>query len=235
MATEVIGEFLGTLILVLLGDGVCANVNLARTKGHNAGWLTITIGWGLAVMVAAYASGYLSPAHLNPAVTIAFAIEGSTPWPSVPAYIIGQMLGAFLGAVILWLHYRDHFNVTEDPAMILGSFATAPEIYSPANNLITEAIGTFILTFGIMSFAQNDLAPGLSTALVGGLIVSIGASLGGPTGYAINPARDLGPRIAHAMLPIPHKGDSDWSYAWIPVVGPIIGSVIAAIVFQWIP
>ncbi|WP_195863658.1 MIP/aquaporin family protein [Aerococcus urinae] len=235
MATEVIGEFLGTLILVLLGDGVCANVNLARTKGHNAGWLTITIGWGLAVMVAAYASGYLSPAHLNPAVTIAFAIEGSTPWPSVPAYIIGQMLGAFLGTVILWLHYRDHFNVTEDPAMILGSFATAPEIYSPANNLITEAIGTFILTFGIMSFAQNDLAPGLSTALVGGLIVSIGASLGGPTGYAINPARDLGPRIAHAMLPIPHKGDSDWSYAWIPVVGPIIGSVIAAIVFQWIP
>ncbi|MHA6567704.1 MIP/aquaporin family protein [Aerococcus urinae] len=235
MATEVIGEFLGTLILVLLGDGVCANVNLARTKGHNAGWLTITIGWGLAVMVAAYASGYLSPAHLNPAVTIAFAIEGSTPWPSVPAYIIGQMLGAFLGAVILWLHYRDHFNVTEDPDMILGSFATAPEIYAPANNLISEAIGTFILTFGIMPFAQNDLAPGLSTALVGGLIVSIGASLGGPTGYAINPARDLGPRIAHAILPIRHKGDSDWSYAWVPVVGPIIGGVLAAIVFQWIP
>ncbi|KAA9221127.1 MULTISPECIES: MIP/aquaporin family protein [Aerococcus] len=235
MATEVIGEFLGTLILVLLGDGVCANVNLARTKGHNAGWLTITIGWGLAVMVAAYASGYLSPAHLNPAVTIAFAIEGSTPWSSVPAYIIGQMLGAFLGAVILWLHYRDHFNVTEDPDMILGSFATAPEIHAPANNLISEAIGTFILTFGIMSFAQNDLAPGLSTALVGGLIVSIGASLGGPTGYAINPARDLGPRIAHAILPIPHKGDSDWAYAWIPVVGPIIGGVLAAIVFQWIP
>ena len=231
MGTELVGEFIGTLILVLLGDGIVAGNLLKGTKSNGAGWLSITIGWGIAVTLGALASGYMSPAHLNPAVTIAFAIEGSTPWSSVIPYTIAQMLGAFLGAVLVWVQYKPHFDVTEDSSAILRTFATGPEIYNTVSNFIGELLGTFVLMFGILSFSKYDIAPGLSTICVGILIIGIGLSLGGTTGYAINPARDLGPRIAHAILPIKQKRDSDWGYSWIPVLAPIVGAALAALVF----
>lgn len=227
MPIDVLGEFIGTAILVLLGDGVVANVSLAKSKGKDAGWLTITIGWGLAVGIAAYASGYMSPAHLNPAVSIAFAVRGDISWVTFTSYVAAQMAGALLGAVLVWLTYRPHYEETKDSETILGTFATAPAIDSPIDNLIAEIIGTFMLVYGIMAFGYTELAPGIDTAVVSALIVAIGVSLGGPTGYAINPARDLGPRIAHAILPITHKGDSNWGYAWVPVVGPMIGGLLA--------
>ena len=231
MGTEFIGELLGTFILILLGNGIVAGNLLDKTKNNNAGWLTITIGWGIAVTMGGFVSGYMSPAHLNPAITIAFALAGELPWGSVVPYIAAQMIGAILGAVFVWLQYKDHYDITEDQGAILATFATAPEIYNPVTNLMSEAIGTFVLMFGILSFSNYDTFPWASNLIVGALIIGIGLSLGGTTGYAINPARDLGPRIAHAFLPIPNKGDSDWKYALTPIVGPIIGAIVAVLVY----
>jgi glycerol uptake facilitator len=237
-----LAEALGTMILVLLGDGVVANVLLERSKGQNAGWIVITTGWGIAVTVAVYAVGRISGAHLNPAVTIALAAIGSFPWPQVPGYIAAQLIGAVAGAVLVWLAYLPHWRGTSDAGAKLGVFCTAPAIRNTGANLVTEIIGTAVLTFGILAIAANaqtlarpgdvDLSVvfsrGLQPLLVGVLVLGIGLSLGGPTGYAINPARDLGPRIAHAVLPIAGKGTSDWEYSWIPVVGPIIGGIAGA-------
>jgi glycerol uptake facilitator protein len=237
-----LAEAIGTMILILLGDGVVANVVLARTKGQNSGWIVITTGWGVAVAVAVYAVGRISGAHLNPAVTIALATIGSFPWASVPGYIAAQMVGAIAGAVLVWLMYLPHWRLTADPASKLAVFATGPAVRSTAANVIGELIGTAVLLFGILAIAANaqalskpgdvDLSfvfsRGLQPLLVGVLVLGIGLSLGGPTGYAINPARDLGPRIAHAILPIAGKGASDWDYAWIPVVGPILGGIAGA-------
>lgn len=231
MGTEFIGELLGTFILILLGNGIVAGNLLDKTKNNNAGWLTITIGWGIAVTMGAFVSGYMSPAHLNPVVTIAFAVAGELPWGSVLPYIAAQMIGAILGAVFVWIQYKDHYDITEDQGAILATFATAPEIYNPVSNLISEAIGTFMLMFGILSFSNYDTFPWAGNLIVGVLIIGIGLSLGGTTGYAINPARDLGPRIAHAFLPIPNKGDSDWKYALTPIVGPIVGAIVAVLVY----
>ena len=237
-----LAELIGTMMLVLLGDGVVANVVLNKTKGQNSGWIVITMGWGVAVTIAVYAVGRISGAHLNPAVTIALATIGSFSWAQVPGYIAAQMIGAFLGAVLVWLAYLPHWRETPDPGAKLGIFCTGPAIRSTGANLITEIIGTAVLMFGILAIAANaqtlarpgdvDLSVvfsrGLQPLLVGVLVLGIGLSLGGPTGYAINPARDLGPRLAHAILPIPGKGSSDWGYAWIPVVGPIIGGIAGA-------
>lgn len=232
---QMLGEFIGTFILILLGDGVVAADILKDTKSENTGWVLITFGWGFAVTMAAFVSGFLSPAHLNPALTIGMAVAGDLPWASVVPYILAQMAGAMLGAVAVWLHYKPHFDRTEDPGTILGVFATGPAIRDTSSNVFGEVIGTFMLTFGILAFGRHAFADGLNTVVVGILIVSIGMSLGGTTGYAINPARDLGPRIVHQFLPIPHKGDSDWDYSWIPVVGPILGAIIAALLFMLIP
>ncbi len=237
-----LAEAIGTMILVLLGNGVVANVVLERTKGHNAGWIVITTGWGIAVAVAVYAVGRISGAHLNPAVTIALATIGSFPWLQVPGYLAAQMIGAIFGAVLVWLAYLPHWRVTADPAAKLAAFATGPAIRRTAANCIAEIIGTAVLVFGILAIAANaqtlskpgdvDLSfvfsRGLQPLLVGVLVLGVGLSLGGPTGYAINPARDLGPRIAHAILPIPGKGASDWQYSWIPVVAPIVGGIAGA-------
>jgi glycerol uptake facilitator protein len=228
-------EVIGTAILILLGNGVVACVLLNLSKGQNSGWIVITFGWGLAVMTGAFAVGQFSGAHLNPAVTLGFAIEGSTEWGDVPEYFAGEFVGAFIGATLVWLAYLDHWRETEDPGLKLACYSTAPAVRNPVSNLITEIIGTFILVFGIMAFLANAATAetGLVALLVGFLVLGIGLSLGGPTGYAINPARDLGPRIMHAILPIAGKGSSDWSYAWVPVVGPLIGGALAAGAFEW--
>lgn len=229
-------------MLVLLGDGVVANVLLNRTKGQNAGWIVITVGWGVAVAMSVYAVGRISGAHLNPAVTVALASIGSFPWADAPGYIAAQMLGGFAGAVLVWLMYWPHWAVTSDPGAKLAVFATGPAIRNPVANAVTETLGTAVLVFGILAIAANaqtlskpgdvDLSfvfsRGLQPLLVGVLVLGIGLSLGGPTGYAINPARDLAPRVAHAVLPIPGKGRSDWEYAWVPVVAPIVGGVLGA-------
>jgi glycerol uptake facilitator len=241
-----LAEIVGTAILVLIGDGVVANVALARTKGHDSGWIVITAAWGLAVAMAVYAVGRISGAHLNPAVTFGLASIGSLEWAQVPVYLAGEMIGAFLGAVLVYLSYLSHWEPTEDPAAKLAVFSTGPAIRSTVPNFITEFIGTALLMFGILGIGANateihaaseiDLSAvystGIAPLLVGFLVWAIGLSLGGPTGYAINPARDLGPRIAHAILPIPGKGDSDWGYAWIPVVAPIMGGIVGALLFQ---
>lgn len=233
--TQVIGEIIGTLILVLLGDGVVAGVSLRKSKAEGAGWVAITLGWGAGVTIGAYAAGYMSFAHLNPAVTIGMAIAGNIGWNMVVLYILGQMIGAILGAILLYIHYYPHWKETEDPAAILGTFATGPAIRSLGANLISEIIGTFMLVFALLAFGMNKFGEGLNPIAVGILILVIGLSLGGTTGYAINPARDLGPRLAHAFLPIPNKGDSDWGYAWVPVLGPIIGGSLAALLFMALP
>lgn len=233
--TQVIGEIIGTLILVLLGDGVVAGVSLRKSKAEGAGWVAITLGWGAAVTIGAYAAGYMSFAHLNPAVTIGMAIAGNIGWNMVVPYILGQMIGAILGAILLYIHYYPHWKETEDPAAILGTFATGPAIRSLGANLISEIIGTFMLVFALLAFGMNKFGEGLNPIAVGILILVIGLSLGGTTGYAINPARDLGPRLAHAFLPIPNKADSDWGYAWVPVLGPIIGGSLAALLFMALP
>ncbi|MGX6979167.1 MIP/aquaporin family protein [Vagococcus elongatus] len=229
---QIFGEFIGTLLLILLGDGVCAAVNLNKSKAQGSGWIVITFGWAMAVAMAAYISGFMGPAHLNPALTIAMAIEGSLSWHLVLPFIIAQMLGAIVGAVLVWIAYLPHWAETKDQGAILGSFATGPAVRNSPSNLATEAIGTFVLVLGILSFSQHEFAGGVNVLAVGFLILSIGLSLGGPTGYAINPARDLGPRIAHEILPIANKGTSDWTYSWIPVVGPIIGGIIAVLVYN---
>lgn len=226
-----VAEIVGTMILILLGDGVVANVVLSKTKGQASGWIVITTGWAMAVAMAVYAVGRISGAHINPAVTIALAAVGKFPWSDVPLYIVGQFIGAFIGAVLVWLAYYSHFAETDNPALKLAVFSTAPNIRNYGLNLLTEIIGTFMLVFGVLAIVANNLPAGWVPLLVGFLVWAIGLSLGGPTGYAINPARDLGPRIAHAVLPIPGKGDSDWGYAWVPVVGPIIGGLIGAFLF----
>jgi glycerol uptake facilitator protein len=226
-----LGEFIGTMLLIILGDGVVAGVLLRNSKAENSGWIVITLGWGMAVAVAVYCVVQFSGAHINPAVTIGFAISGQFDWAMVPGYIIAQFLGAFVGAVIVYLAYLPHWAETADPGLKLGVFSTAPAIYNTPANIITEVIGTFVLVFGVFGIIANDLAGGLAPLLIGLLVLGIGLSLGGPTGYAINPARDLGPRIAHAVLPIAGKGGSDWGYAWIPVVAPIVGGILGAVAY----
>jgi glycerol uptake facilitator len=237
-----LAEAIGTMLLVLLGDGVVANVILNKTKGQNGGWIVITVGWGVAVAMAVYAVGRISGAHLNPAVTIGLAVIGSFSWSEVPGYIVAQMIGAFGGAVLVWLAYLPHWKATADPATKLGVFATGPAVRNTGANFVAEVIGTAVLLFGVLAIAANaqtvsrpgdvDLSfvfsRGLQPLLVGVLVLGIGLSLGGPTGYAINPARDLAPRLAHALLPIPGKGSSDWGYSWIPVVAPVIGGIFGA-------
>jgi glycerol uptake facilitator protein len=227
-------EVIGTALLILLGNGVVAGVLLNLSKAQNGGWIVITFGWGLAVMTAVLAVGQFSGAHLNPAVTVGLAVEGTTDWGDVPEYLAGEFVGAFIGATLVWLAYLDHWRETEDPGLKLACFSTAPAIRNTVSNIITEVIGTFVLVFGVLAFFADEAtaATGLGGLLVGLLVLGIGLSLGGPTGYAINPARDLGPRIMHAILPIAGKGPSDWSYAWIPVVGPIIGGALAALAFS---
>lgn len=229
---QIFSEFLGTLILVLLGDGVVAAVSLKKSKAEGAGWVAITLGWGAAVTIAVYVSGFMGPAHLNPAVTVGMATAGNFEWGLVVPFIIAQVLGGIVGAVLVWLAYLPHFTETKDEATILGTFATGPAIRNYTANFITEVIGTVMLVLALLAFSQHDLAPGLNPLLVGVLILSIGLSLGGATGYAINPARDLGPRIAHQLLPIANKGGSDWAYSWVPVAGPIVGGVIAALIYM---
>ena len=232
MAEQFAAELIGTAILIILGDGVVAGVLLARSKAQNAGWIVITTGWALGVAVGVYAIGTLTAAHLNPAVTIGLASIGAVPWDLVPWYIGGEMIGAFIGALIVFVHYLPHWAETEDPGLKLAVFSTGPAIRNTVANVLSEVIGTFVLVFGVLAIVNNELAPGLAALLVGFLVWAIGLSLGGPTGYAINPARDLGPRIAHALLPIPGKGDSDWAYSWVPVVGPIVGGILGAVAYQ---
>lgn len=238
--TPFVAEILGTMILILLGNGVVANAVLKGTKGNGSGWIEITTGWAFAVFAGVVVAGPVSGAHLNPAVTIGLAIAGKFPWADVPVWIAGEMIGAMLGAFLVWLFYKDHFDATEDEGGKLACFSTGPAISNPVSNLISEIIGTFVLIFSIFYLAGpsldsevlGDAAIGLGS--IGALPVAIivwviGLSLGGTTGYAINPARDLGPRIMHAILPV--KGSSDWGYSWIPVVGPIIGAALAALLF----
>lgn len=227
-----LAELIGTMILVILGNGVVAGVVLKRSKAENGGWIVITLGWGFAVAFGVYAVGNISGAHLNPALTIALAAAGSFSWAMVPGYVLAQMAGAFLGAVFVYLYYLPHWRITDDPDAKLAAFSTAPAIRHPFSNFLSEFLGTFFLVFGISAIGVNTFAEGLNPLIVGFFIAAIGLSLGGTTGYAINPARDLGPRIAHALLPIPGKRSSDWGYAWIPIVGPIVGGVSGALVFQ---
>lgn len=231
--TPFLAEIIGTALLIIFGNGVVANVLLTKSKGNNGGWIVITLGWAMGVFVAVYTVAGYSGAHLNPAVTIALATAEKFDWANVPLYIAAQFLGATLGALIVWIAYRQHFNETKEQDLQLAVFCNAPAIRSPLNNLLTEIIGTFVLVFGIFYILPASNSLGALNALpVALLVLAIGLSLGGPTGYAINPARDLGPRIMHSILPIKGKGGSDWSYSWIPVVGPVIGGVLAALVFK---
>ena len=228
-------ELVGTAILIILGDGVVANVLLARSKAQNAGWIVITAGWGLGVAVAVYCVRSISGAHLNPAVTLGLAVIGKFSWSQVPAYIFAQVAGAVIGGVLVWLAYFPHWKETTDAGSKLAVFCTGPAIKRSPMNLVTEIIGTFVLVLGVLAILSpanlvphSDFDKGFAPFVVGVLVWSIGLSLGGPTGYAINPARDFGPRLAHFLLPIPGKGDSDWPYAWVPVLGPIIGGILGA-------
>ncbi|WP_342415222.1 MIP/aquaporin family protein [Paenibacillus sp. FSL R10-2782] len=225
-------EFIGTMILIALGGGVCAGVSLKKSFAHGSGWIVIGLGWGLAVAVAVYVVGQISGAHLNPAVTLALAFQGVFPWRDVPGYIAAQLLGAMAGAVIVVLHYLPHWKETEDTATKLSVFATGPAMDHPFANVLSEMIGTFIFVLALQSFGVNSFAEGLNPLIVGFLVVSIGLSLGGTTGYAINPARDLGPRLAHWLLPIPGKGTSNWKYAWVPIVGPLLGGSFGGVFYQ---
>ncbi len=224
-----IAEFIGTALLILLGGGVVGGVVLNKTKAQNSGWIVITFGWGMAVTMAIYVVGKFSGAHINPAVTLALATIGEFPWEEVPAYIAAQMLGAGFGAVLVYFHYMPHWRETQEADLKLAVFSTGPAIRHNVSNLLSEVIGTFILVMGILGIGANEFTEGLNPLIVGLLIFSIGLSLGSTTGYAINPARDLAPRIAHFFLPIPGKGGSDWNYSWIPVVGPIVGGVYGAL------
>ncbi|MCP3816955.1 aquaporin family protein [Streptomyces sp. A3M-1-3] len=231
-----VGEVIGTAILILFGAGVCAAVTLNHSKAKGAGWVVIAFGWGFGVLAGAYTAAPLSGGQLNPAVTVGIAVD-TGEWDKVPLYMLGQMVGAFLGAVLAWLLYYAQFgaNADQETALpTLGIFATAPEIRNPVANLVTEIIATMALVLPVLAFGLTKGLgeSGTAVLIVAFLVVGIGLSLGGPTGYAINPARDLGPRIAHAVLPIPNKGGSDWSYSWIPVAGPLIGAVLAGLIFN---
>jgi len=233
-------ELIGTMLLILLGDGVVANVLLNDTKGNNSGWIVITTAWGLAVFVGVTVAGPISGAHLNPAVTIGLAIAGKFAWTSVGSYILAQMLGAMLGAFLVWLMYYDHFQKTNNPGFVLAVFCTGPAVRNYLSNILSEIIGAFVLIFVVFYITGAEITPSktpIGLGSVGAIPVAflvwvIGLSLGGTTGYAINPARDLGPRIMHAILPIKSKGTSDWVYAWIPIVGPILGGSIAALLYM---
>jgi glycerol uptake facilitator protein len=234
MDNDFVSEMVGTALLIVLGDGVVAAVLLNRSKAQNGGWIVITFGWAVGVMIGVFAATQ-SGAHINPAVTIGQAAAGDLPWSDVPEYVGGQFAGAFVGAILVWLAYLPHWPITEDPGLKLAVFSTGPAVRNTVANLITEIIGTFVLVFGVYAIFQvggtgGSLAEGLGPLLVALLVLGIGLSLGGPTGYAINPARDLGPRIIHAIVPIQGKGDSDWGYSWIPVVGPVVGGVIGGLV-----
>ncbi len=225
-------ELIGTAILVLLGDGVVANVVLKKSKGFNSGWMVIASGWAFAVAIPVYMFGSVSGAHFNPAVTIALAVTGAFPWNQVPMYILAQLIGAFIGATLVLLSYYNHFEATEDKSTKLGVFCTAPEIKNTKWNFVTEFIGTFLLIFGIIGITAHPFVDGVQPLAIGILIWGIGLCLGGPTGYAINPIRDFGPRLAHFILPVPGKGSSNWGYAWIPVVAPILGAIVGALVYK---
>ena len=234
MDNDFVSEMVGTALLIVLGDGVVAAVLLNRSKAQNGGWIVITFGWAVGVMIGVFAATQ-SGAHINPAVTIGQAAAGDLPWSDVPEYVGGQFAGAFVGAILVWLAYLPHWPITDDPGLKLAVFSTGPAVRNTVANLITEIIGTFVLVFGVYAIFQvggtgGSIAEGLGPLLVALLVLGIGLSLGGPTGYAINPARDLGPRIIHAIVPIPGKGDSDWGYSWIPVVGPVVGGVIGGLV-----
>jgi glycerol uptake facilitator protein len=230
--SEFMAELVGTMILIIFGGGVVGGVVLKKSKAEGSGWIVITVGWGLAVAMAVYAVGGISGAHVNPAVTLGFASVGEFPWEKVPLYISAQMIGAIIGGIIVYLAYLAHWRNTDDPATKLAVFSTAPAVRSTYANFLTETIGTFVLLLGLLFIGTNEFTEGLNPLIVGLLIVAIGVSLGGPTGYAINPARDLGPRIAHAILPIAGKGGSDWGYSWIPVMGPIFGGIYGAVFFK---
>lgn len=233
-----VAELVGTAILILLGDGVVANVLLKDSKGEGSGWIVIATGWGLAVAMGVYAAGIFSGAHINPAVTLGFAAGGLTEWGDVPMYLLGQFAGAFVGAILVYLSYLNHWGATEDANLKLAVFSTAPARRNTGANFTTELIGTAMLVVGVLAIvgtteaATEGLGTGLNPLLIGILVWAIGLSLGGPTGYAINPARDLAPRIAHFILPIPGKRDSDWEYSWIPVVAPIVGGIIGALLWN---
>ncbi len=237
-----IAEVMGTMILILLGNGVVANVVLKDTKGQNGGWMVITTGWALAVFTGVVISAPYSGAHLNPAVTLALAITGKFAWAQVPSYLIAQMIGAMMGAFLVWLMYKDHFKKTTDPGLKAAVFCTSPAIKNTTSNLISEIIGTFVLIFVIFHFTNGEMGTdkipvglgSLGAIPVAFLVWAIGLSLGGTTGYAINPARDLGPRLMYAILPISDKGNAHWSYAWIPVVGPVIGAIIGAFLYLFL-
>jgi glycerol uptake facilitator protein len=236
MIEKMIFEFLGTMILILMGDGVCANVSLEKSKAKGAGWVVVTFAWGLAVMCGVFVAGPYTGAHLNPAVSIGLALAGTFSWDLVVPYIVAQMLGGFVGAVLVYLYFKDHYDATPDADAKLGTFCTIPAIRNMGRNLLSEVIGTFVLVYVILAIGNTGNTPELGMGSLGAfpvtfLIVAIGMSLGGTTGYAINPARDLAPRFAHFLLPIKGKRDSDWGYAWVPVVGPIIGGAIAAALF----
>ena len=229
-------EWLGTMVLILLGDGVCAGNSLNKTKGQGGGWIVITLAWGFAVMCGVFIAGPYSGAHLNPAVTLGLAVAGSFPWSDVCGYIIAQMLGGFCGAVLVWLFYKDHYDATPDGDTKLGTFCTMPAIPNKARNFFCEFVGTWLLVFVILMFATKENTPAVGMGSLGAfpvtaLIMAIGMSLGGTTGYAINPARDFGPRCAHALLPMKDKRDSGWGYSWIPVLAPLCGGAFAALTF----
>ena len=232
-------EFLGTLVLILLGDGVCCATSLNKSKAQGAGWIVITLGWGLAVMCGVFIAGPYSGAHLNPAVTLGFAIAGQFDWCAVLPYIAAQMLGGFAGAVLVYMFYKDHFDATDDQATKLGVFCTAPAIMNKGRNFFCEALGSWLLVFVILALGTKENLPEVGMGELGAfpvtmLIVAIGMSLGATTGYAINPARDLAPRIAHAVLPIKNKGGNGWDYSWVPVAGPILGGLLAAFTYMLI-
>lgn len=227
-----IAEFIGTMILITFGGGIVAGANLKNTNAANAGWLTICIAWGLGVTFAIYAVGDISGAHINPAVTLGFAIVGDFPWSDVPGYIIAQIFGAMTGATIVWIFYKAHWKKTEDQGAKLSVFCTSGAERSFPNNFANELIATFFLTFGLSFIGANNFANGLNPLVVGALIAAIGFSLGGTTGFAINPARDFGPRLMHALLPIDGKGTSDWAYSWIPIFGPVIGGLMGTLFYK---
>lgn len=227
-----LAELIGTAILIIFGDGVVGGVVLKKSKAENSGWIVITLAWGLGVTFAIFAVGSFSGAHINPAVTLAMALHNELPWAEVPIYVSGQLAGGIIGGCLVWLHYLPHWKLTENQQAKLATFATIPAIRSSWSNLLSEVLGTFVLILGLLFIGANDFTEGLNPVIVGLLIVAIGLSLGGTTGYAINPARDLGPRIAHAILPIHGKGKSDWGYSWIPVVGPLIGGGFGAVFYE---